>query len=348
MTRVLGAGPQPAKLLILGEAPGLEETIKLLPFIGAAGKELDLWLRAAGIARSDCYITNVFKTQPANNNLMNFCYRPMDAKPGYAPIAPGLYVRPEIAEPALAELAAEIEATKPSLVFALGNTALWATVGKTGITKLRGYITPTAFGPVLGTYHPSAVLRGANAGGNEDAETSGSFDYRAIALCDTLKARKFIDGTIKTKTRKILVPETIEELHSFDLSTDLLTFDIETKGQYGITCVGLAPNDELAYVVPFFSEKTGNYWMTEDAELAAWRWVKAALESTTPKLGQNGAYDLQWLARAGIRVRNYLHDTMLLHHALYPELPKSLLALGSIYCNEINWKSITKEEKDDT
>ena len=64
------------------------------------------------------------------------------------------------------------------------------------------------------------------------------------------------------------------------------------------------------------------------------------LASENPKLWQNEAYDLQYLARMGFIVRNSQHDTMLLHHAHYPEMPKSLGFLGSIYCNETAWKEL--------
>ena len=62
------------------------------------------------------------------------------------------------------------------------------------------------------------------------------------------------------------------------------------------------------------------------------------LESVIPKVFQNGLFDMQYLARMGLQVRNALHDTMLLHHVLYPELQKGLGFLGSIYSNEPAWK----------
>lgn len=346
--RVPGFGPKPTRLMIVGEAPGADEEASGLPFIGAAGKELSHWLKTVGISREETYITNVFKTRPPNNNILEFCFKPEQGeKPPYPPLQPGLYVRPELKGPAFVELEHEIASVAPSLILALGNTACWALLEKTGITKIRGYIHKLETHTVLPTFHPAAVLRGAAAGGDEDASSSGRFDYRAIALVDCLKAKNFLDGTLKQTSRRILIPETLADLRSIDLSSDLLSFDIETKGPYGITCVGLSPNPELALVVPFFSHEKGNWWPSVEDENAAWAFLKEILESPVPKLGHNGVYDMQWLAQMGIRVRNYLHDTMLLHHALYPELPKSLMALGSIYCNEMNWKSLTREEKED-
>ena len=92
-----------------------------------------------------------------------------------------------------------------------------------------------------------------------------------------------------------------------------------------------------------------NYWNKTEEEYA-WSAVKTVLESNFPKVGQNGLYDIQYLWRQyGLRVNNYLHDTMLLHHSLQPELPKGLGFLGSVYCSERAWKKLRtfEEEKPD-
>ena len=60
-TRVEAVGPRHADILILGEAPGVQE-LGREPFVGPAGKELDKLLVANGIDRSECYITNTIKT----------------------------------------------------------------------------------------------------------------------------------------------------------------------------------------------------------------------------------------------------------------------------------------------
>jgi hypothetical protein len=48
----------------------------------------------------------------------------------------------------------------------------------------------------------------------------------------------------------------------------------------------------------------------------------------------------------GFRVVNCAEDTMLMHHALFPELPKSLGFMGSIYTNEAAWKLIRKSNEE--
>src|SRR5262245_28772430 len=58
---VFGEGERTARLVLVGEQPGNEEDLAGRPFVGPAGKVLDLALAAAGIERSDAYVTNVVK-----------------------------------------------------------------------------------------------------------------------------------------------------------------------------------------------------------------------------------------------------------------------------------------------
>ena len=64
---VLGAGNSDADIVFIGEAPGKQEDLKGLPFVGASGKFLDEMLQSAGLDRSDVYITNIVKYRPPNN-----------------------------------------------------------------------------------------------------------------------------------------------------------------------------------------------------------------------------------------------------------------------------------------
>jgi DNA polymerase I-like protein with 3'-5' exonuclease and polymerase domains len=124
----------------------------------------------------------------------------------------------------------------------------------------------------------------------------------------------------------------------------LLAPDIETlNGQ--IRCIGFARSAEDVLVVPFVARLSGgSYWGDEGDELRAWACVRALLESEIPKVGQNFLFDLTYLSRVGIRPRNCLHDTMLLHHVLFPEMQKGLGFLGSVYTNESAWKLMRRHK----
>ncbi|GAC1387854.1 MAG: uracil-DNA glycosylase [Candidatus Saccharimonadales bacterium] len=64
---VFGAGNPDADIVFIGEAPGKQEDLQGLPFVGAAGKFLNEMLRSVGLERTDIYITNIVKYRPPNN-----------------------------------------------------------------------------------------------------------------------------------------------------------------------------------------------------------------------------------------------------------------------------------------
>ena len=66
---VFGEGPQNPKLMLIGEAPGEQESLQGRPFVGKAGKNLDHFLELAGLAREEIYISNVVKYPPDEDRL---------------------------------------------------------------------------------------------------------------------------------------------------------------------------------------------------------------------------------------------------------------------------------------
>lgn len=126
-------GPQPAAILIVGEAPGQQEVAMGEPFVGAAGYELNRMLAEAGIARASCRITNVCQEQPPYNDISKFFGKKSD---GLLPVN-GRYPHKPIID-GMRLLVEEIETTRPNIIIALGDTALWALTGLSGITKWRG------------------------------------------------------------------------------------------------------------------------------------------------------------------------------------------------------------------
>lgn len=68
---VFGKGNPNAEILFVGEAPGKNEDLKGLPFVGAAGKQLDELLRGIGLTIDDVYIANILKYRPPNNRDPN-------------------------------------------------------------------------------------------------------------------------------------------------------------------------------------------------------------------------------------------------------------------------------------
>ena len=143
---VFGEGPRRARVMLVGEQPGHEEDLAGKPFVGPAGRVLDRALEAAGIARTDVYLTNVvkhFKWVPKGK-------RRIHAKPNQMEISA---CRPW--------LEAELDVIKPVVLVCLGATAAQALLGpKFRVTKQRGEWVQARWAPyVTATVHPSAILR---------------------------------------------------------------------------------------------------------------------------------------------------------------------------------------------
>lgn len=321
--------------MVLGEAWGREEEIASAPFVGTSGRMLTRLLYAAGIDRGSCFLTNVFNFHPRGDDIDEVCGPESTALAGYPAHHGAKYVQRRYA-PDLDRLNRELSSHKPNILILLGNTAMWAMLGRSGVAKWRGTTelsTHTCEGiKCISTYHPAAVAR--------------EYSLRATVVLDLQKAERqshFPD--LRRPERELWIEPTLEDLYEFKrryiTDGETVVVDIESyKSQ--VTVVGFAPKPHIALVVPFFDfrRKDRSYWHTPRDELAAWTFVRRILESPdTRKCFQNGLYDIAFLWRAvGIKVRNAEHDTMLLHHSLQPESLKGLGYLGSIYTDERAWK----------
>jgi uracil-DNA glycosylase family 4 len=135
---VFGKGPTDAKIMLIGEAPGREEDLQGLPFVGKAGKELDNMLQAAGIEIDEIFITNVVKCRPPGNRNPE-PYEMMKCNP---------------------YLVKQIQIIRPKVIVLLGNIALSLVTGKaSGITKMRGKTYEYLSYPAIPTFHPAYVIR---------------------------------------------------------------------------------------------------------------------------------------------------------------------------------------------
>ncbi len=143
---VFGEGTNRAEIMLVGEQPGDREDEEGRPFIGPAGRLLDHCLHAAGIDRSQVYVTNAvkhFKWEPRGK-------RRIHQKPNPVEVAA---CRPWFE--------AEVAAVRPRLIVCLGATAAQSLMGRLfRVTQHRGEImTLPQYPPILTTIHPSAILR---------------------------------------------------------------------------------------------------------------------------------------------------------------------------------------------
>ena len=327
-------------IALVGEAYGEAEERACAPFIGYSGQELTRMLEDAGIHRADCFLTNVFNLHPPGNQIEAFCGPKDEAITGYPALTKSKYLRREYI-PELERLGEELVSVDPNIIIALGNTASWALLGRTAISKYRGTTelsTHTATGyKVLSTYHPAAVCR--------------QWELRPTTVMDLMKAaRESAFPEIRRPAVSVHIPETLQDLEDFHAlhirGCETLAVDIETVGQQ-ITCIGFAPSTGDALVVPIFDRRRKNrsYWPDLESERQAWGFIqRILLDRTISKTFQNGLYDIAFLWRSyGLKVMNAQHDTMLLHHALQPESLKGLGYLGSIYTDHGAWKQMREK-----
>lgn len=334
------------KIAIVGEAWGAEEESQRAPFVGASGWHLTKMLEEAGIHRADCFLTNCFNLRPpGDNDVENLCTDKSNGVVSLGPLVRGKYIEARYL-PELDRLKTELMEIKPNIVIALGNTAAWALLGTTGISKIRGTVTRGGRAPydslkILPTYHPAAVLR--------------DWSLRPVTVLDLRKVeRESAFPEIRRPERLVYIEPSLEDLEWYYerhiVNARSLSFDIETSGDQ-ITCIGFAPDKTTAICIPFRDNRqhtgshVGSYWPTHEAEVLAWRFVRRVLSLPMPKYGQNTLYDINFLwSRYGMYPVNYTDDTMLLHHALQPESLKGLGFLGSVYTNESSWKLLNRRD----
>ena len=137
---VMGDGNLDAEIVFIGEAPGKNEDEQGLPFVGAAGKFLNEMLAAAGMNRSDVYITNIVKYRPPNNR------DPLpEEKKAFWPY-----------------LLKQLQIIGPKVVITLGRHSMEYFLPDMKISQIHGQPKRISFGDkklvIIPLYHPAAAL----------------------------------------------------------------------------------------------------------------------------------------------------------------------------------------------
>lgn len=332
--RVNGKGPRTAKIAIVGEAPGAYEDAKLEPFVGPAGTVLEQCMHSAGLIKSDVYLTNVVKVRPSKNDISPFFN-------GKTFSADGMNWVHELRE--------ELDDLQPNIIVACGKTALAAITGQTAITKLRGYLLETIelanVHKCLPCIHPAACLYNQGGGDFGGLATSSvkPYLYRYIITCDLRKAKELSTTPELVRPERQLVynfanvSEVLEWLDYF-AEQPLVCFDIEVLN-YEVSCISFSSSPDIAASIPL-----AHTWSETD-ETQIWRGIQKILGNPkSVKTGQNLIFDNHFLlTRCGVEVRGPIQDTMIAHSIVYPELPKGLGFLGSLYCgSQEYWKDMVK------
>ncbi|MDE2107419.1 MAG: hypothetical protein KGL39_60040, partial [Patescibacteria group bacterium] len=328
-------GPIPAKIMIVGEAPGADEERIGTPFVGASGQELNKMLHEAGITRSECFVTNVARERPLGNDIGQFiAMKKKDITLDHKLVRDRYVKRPII--DGLALLKTEIEQVKPNIILALGNTSMWALTGKWGVNKWRGSMLRSDgfVGPpgvkVIPAIHPAAVLY--------------EWSYRATVVNDFRRAARFRNGADYPQPNwNFIVRPTFQQaistLDKLLLRAEhekvplRLSFDLETRAGH-IACAGISWTLTNAICIPLMcvENKEGFWSIDEEAEIV-WRLERLLTHKNVEVVGQNILYDSQYTYRHWHFIPNVKQDTMISQHAVFSDLPKNLGFQASMYCD---------------
>jgi len=135
---VFGVGNPDADLMFVGEAPGADEDIQGVPFVGRAGQLLTKIIEAINLKREDVYIANVIKCRPPGNR-----------NPEQDEV--------ETCEPFLFQ---QVDVIKPKVIVALGTFAARALLRTLDpISRLRGRVYDYRGAKLIPTFHPAYLLR---------------------------------------------------------------------------------------------------------------------------------------------------------------------------------------------
>ncbi len=137
-TLVFGVGNPDADLVFVGEAPGRDEDLQGVPFVGRAGQLLTKIIASIGLTRDEVYIANVVKCRPPGNR------------------------NPEPAEVQTCEpfLFRQLDVIRPKVVVALGAFAIHTLLGSNqAISRLRGRVYEYRGAKLVPTFHPAFLLR---------------------------------------------------------------------------------------------------------------------------------------------------------------------------------------------
>jgi len=134
---IFGTGKIDAQVIVVGESPGLPDADSEKPFMGPVGQLLEKILKAIGLEREKCYLTNVVKF-----------------------ISQGDEITPDILKFFIPYLHREMLAVKPKLIISLGNTPTKALLNtKKAISQIRGEFYDYQGIKLMPTFNPAYILR---------------------------------------------------------------------------------------------------------------------------------------------------------------------------------------------
>ncbi len=329
--QVPGEGPEGAKIMFVGEAPGEHEEREGRPFVGPAGKLFNTMLEKAGIDRTECYVTNVVPERPGvkSNDIKSWC----DLSKTVPVVSADFLSYRDV-------LVGKIICRRPNVVVPLGATALWALTGRKDITKVRGSILPSVeHAPdrvvrtkVIPLVHPSWILRGKYVGSKAGERGMQPWFFRYYTHHDLLRVKREAQRAEFSEKPVLHTRCNLSQLgmsRLLELPIGPIAIDIETACEE-VSCISLSNGMHTASIAFTSIEEQGHIF-SEEKELDVWLQIGRLLESQTPKIFHNASYDVSFLAqRYGFDVRA-IDDSMVMTAVLHPEFPYGLDFVTSLH-----------------
>lgn len=272
-------GDPTSRICILGEAPARTEMRIGRPLIGPSGQLFEFCLHAAGIARRECYLTNMFDFEVTKTR---------DGKSIKTREGDILWTNGK----GLTELGVEMTTScverltncSSNVIVPLGGTALDFLFGDARILKWRGSILESSRlsgRKIVPTIHPAASLR-------------GNYLWRYLIANDFKRAKEEA-GTpeILLPNRKFWIDPTFNESIAYlDSCLDLeeIAFDIEVLN-HQVSCIAFAKTPLNCMSIPFVTEGGMHRWTVEE-EADIWVLISNVLgDESIEKIGQNIVFE---------------------------------------------------------
>lgn len=310
---LMGDGPVPCKVMLVGEAPGYREDEISKPFAGKAGQYLDQILSEVGLPRESVYITNANKCRPPDNRT-----------PTKKEI--------QACHPYLLD---EIRTVKPDIVVPLGNAALQATLGIKGIMSKRGALIEKDGIKYLPTLHPAAILRNQS--------------WEQMFKADMQKLARLVAGKEHAPETKVWLIKSSKSLGIFLKKLETvqtpISFDIESWGPgYSGSSKDAKKgglhlwNPKWIILTCSFTWEVGtSYVVALEHPQASWdipiesiyAALNVALEGKE-MIAHNAKFDMSGMYRKGVKLHAKF-DTLLAAHLLDENRPNGLKSLARTF-----------------
>jgi uracil-DNA glycosylase len=320
-------GSPDAKICVIGEAPSFMEIKLGRPLVGPSGDVFKELLNTAGLARTDCYILNVWPWQVTKDRLGNI----------YSPYNEKLWDRNKgFTEQGDLEALPTIQKVRncsANCVLAMGNPAFDALAsGHKPIGKWRGspMYSKRVGKKFIPTFHPAATLHGV-------------YVWRYLILWDMGKLLHELDSAELTlPDRNLIVGPTWDEVvEYFQLCTRAkrVCTDLEVMNGH-VSCFSLSYRKDEALTVPLWNEANEHYW-SEEKEIEIWlMYARLMGNKEVTKINHNmiGFDAVFLLDKCNIYMEGPIGDTMIAQSILYPDFRMGLDITASIHTRQPYWK----------